>query len=146
MNEYSNRYRLTLGNRLQRLEFLLGLSLVVVHRIFFATEMSSLLIFVLVLAVISGAAAGDDVCNYKAQEDQCSFVRNDTDCQGNMFNYLEAYVCHGEPVWLIILYVIWMFIMSFLLGTTADSHFCPALQEMGDRLHMSHQLAGVTLL
>ena len=40
----------------------------------------------------------------------------------------------------------WLAVLFFVLGQAADQFFCPALEVIADKLNMSHEIAGITVL
>eukprot|EP00300_Choanocystis_sp_HF-7_P021743 c20839_g1_i1.p1 GENE.c20839_g1_i1~~c20839_g1_i1.p1 ORF type:complete len:579 (-),score=143.77 c20839_g1_i1:272-1984(-) len=92
-------------------------------------------------------APKNDDCEYHKADDKCSYVRSDPDCQGTLIQYLELYACNPHlRAELITIFVFWMALCLYLLGTTAQNFFCANLDELSRRMNLSQRLAGVTLL
>ena len=62
---------------------------------------------------------------------------------------MEAYYCWvsgaGVP-FMFGAYIIWCCLLLYVLGTTADQYFAPALIQLSDWLGLRPRVAGVTLL
>lgn len=83
------------------------------------------------------------------QPDPCAYVmENCTDTSG-IIPYLEMYYCGPtkDAKWATwIFFVLWLLVLFYLLGTSADSYFCQSLDLIADGLKMSPELAGLTIL
>lgn len=83
--------------------------------------------------------------------DRCTFVKNTSDCQVDdcFINYLEVSFCllpaNLTPL-AITLCIIWLIFLFIILGLTASKFFCPNLSAISTSLHLTHTVAGVTLL
>eukprot|EP00403_Amphidinium_massartii_P045511 CAMPEP_0178464644 /NCGR_PEP_ID=MMETSP0689_2-20121128/50948_1 /TAXON_ID=160604 /ORGANISM="Amphidinium massartii, Strain CS-259" /LENGTH=508 /DNA_ID=CAMNT_0020091551 /DNA_START=142 /DNA_END=1668 /DNA_ORIENTATION=+ len=66
----------------------------------------------------------------------------------SLMDYPSYYHCvEGPPVILkAVLLMMWLGMMISLLASTADNFFVPQLETMSERLHLSEDVAGVTLL
>jgi len=76
--------------------------------------------------------------------DKCDFARSYCDA----FWYAEPYFCttSAGATALVIVYLLWIVMLFRLLGSTADDHFAPALEEMAKKMGFPPRFAGVTLL
>eukprot|EP00301_Raphidiophrys_heterophryoidea_P000160 c10082_g1_i1.p1 GENE.c10082_g1_i1~~c10082_g1_i1.p1 ORF type:complete len:588 (+),score=147.53 c10082_g1_i1:74-1837(+) len=92
----------------------------------------------------------DSFCHYDLypKSMQCEYAKADPDCAGGRINYLSFYACSDESIQDLIMafYFLVLFLIFYLLGTTADKYFCPQVEELTDRLHLTPRVAGVTLL
>uniref|UniRef100_A0A023G2P6 Putative sodium/potassium/calcium exchanger 6 n=1 Tax=Amblyomma triste TaxID=251400 RepID=A0A023G2P6_AMBTT len=83
--------------------------------------------------------------------DRCEFVRSEPSCVPNMglVNYLEIIYCLLGPehyVESLLLTVAWLLVLFVGLGVTSGDFLTPALFVISKTLHMSQNMAGVTLL
>ncbi|KAI8992158.1 Sodium/calcium exchanger protein-domain-containing protein [Mycotypha africana] len=78
-------------------------------------------------------------------EDQCEFVRSA--CHGFNAIYLELYYCSGlwKPLSTSILLTALLMLFG-AIGVVAADFFCPNLQTISAKLHLSESMAGVTIL
>jgi hypothetical protein len=81
----------------------------------------------------------------------CDYVRRpDHDCVGDAwFPFLECYYCWVQPPasgFVFTGYLVWCCLLLYVLGTTADQYFAPALVQLSDWLGLRPRVAGVTLL
>eukprot|EP00298_Acanthocystis_sp_HF-20_P008229 c17559_g1_i1.p1 GENE.c17559_g1_i1~~c17559_g1_i1.p1 ORF type:complete len:561 (+),score=197.58 c17559_g1_i1:107-1789(+) len=92
----------------------------------------------------------DDSCDFgsKPIEQQCDYVSNNPACDGNNFDYIKLYACASttQRPFVILFFLLYLLILFYLLGTTADGFFCPQVEELADRLGLTPRVAGVTLL
>ncbi|KAM7533130.1 hypothetical protein Aperf_G00000126061 [Anoplocephala perfoliata] len=102
----------------------------------------------------SGDAPNSSVCRHALKQsithsDKCNTVRDTTGCRfdSGFIPYLEFQYClfptTAVPT---ILMVVWLFIMLGAFAVIADSFFSPSLIALARSMHMSQNLAGVTLL
>ncbi|XP_068166797.1 mitochondrial sodium/calcium exchanger protein isoform X1 [Antennarius striatus] len=92
----------------------------------------------------------DIVMNFSAA-DRCAFVKNTSDCsnQDGFINYIHVAFCLLPPnltPLTITLCMIWLLFLFVILGLTASKFFCPNLSAISTSLHLTHNVAGVTLL
>ncbi|KAL0491775.1 13 TM domain-containing transmembrane protein [Acrasis kona] len=96
----------------------------------------------------SNETENDEGCNVRAHEfySRCAYVRNDTDCNSNP--YILAQWCQFINIqWLFyILMILFVLILFYMLGDTAETYFTPSLIKISDYLRLSPNIAGVTLL
>ncbi|KAK8783404.1 hypothetical protein V5799_010233 [Amblyomma americanum] len=83
--------------------------------------------------------------------DRCEFARSEPSCAPNMgfVNYLEVIYCLLGPehyVESLLLTVAWLLVLFVGLGVTSGDFLTPALFVISKTLHMSQNMAGVTLL
>lgn len=83
--------------------------------------------------------------------DQCTFVRSVPSCEPNMgfVDYLELIYCMMGPAnhfYAVGLSVVWLLMLFVALGITSGDFLTPALFVISKTLHMSQNVAGVTLL
>ncbi|XP_075541845.1 mitochondrial sodium/calcium exchanger protein-like [Dermacentor variabilis] len=83
--------------------------------------------------------------------DKCEFVRSEPSCAPNMgfVNYMEVIYCLLGPqhyVQSLLLTVTWLLVLFVGLGVTSGDFLTPALFVISKTLHMSQNMAGVTLL
>eukprot|EP00948_MAST-09A_sp_MAST-9A-sp1_P004318 g4318.t1 len=65
---------------------------------------------------------------------------------GGYFDYFAAYKCSGDSVYVFVAWVVWLVILFYLLGDTADTFFIPTLEYLVEGLKISPSVAGVTFL
>ncbi|XP_042276759.1 mitochondrial sodium/calcium exchanger protein isoform X3 [Thunnus maccoyii] len=92
----------------------------------------------------------DRVMNLSAAE-RCEFVKSTPDCnmEDGFINYLSLAFCLLPPdltPLTITLCIIWLLFLFVILGLTASKFFCPNLSAISTSLHLTHNVAGVTLL
>lgn len=98
----------------------------------------------------------DDDCDsnvlqtFETTTEQCAYVRTPACIAENgslLFDPLEFYYCTlGKPALATIIYIVLVVVWFYLLGSTAEDFFCPALEELTDALELSPNVAGVTFL
>eukprot|EP00818_Percolomonas_sp_WS_P003485 CAMPEP_0117443628 /NCGR_PEP_ID=MMETSP0759-20121206/4796_1 /TAXON_ID=63605 /ORGANISM="Percolomonas cosmopolitus, Strain WS" /LENGTH=831 /DNA_ID=CAMNT_0005235615 /DNA_START=130 /DNA_END=2622 /DNA_ORIENTATION=- len=81
--------------------------------------------------------------------DKCQYAKDNcmSPLAGGILNYLQIRYC--TLTWWPIFYVlmaVWLFVLFFLLGDTAEAYFCPSLTEISRLLRLSPDVSGVTLL
>lgn len=84
-------------------------------------------------------------------EDKCLFIQHTEDCSNaeGLINYLSFLYCNSDASLFtggIFLLSIWILFLFSGLATAANNLFCPALQVMAEKMKMSDNVAGVTLL
>ncbi|KAL8180459.1 UNVERIFIED_CONTAM: Mitochondrial sodium/calcium exchanger protein [Gekko kuhli] len=78
--------------------------------------------------------------------ERCSFIQNNPDCKmdGGFLNYLNGVFCvfpaDLQPL-SVTLYVLWLFYLFLILGTTAEKFFCPNLSAISTKLKLAHNVA-----
>lgn len=91
----------------------------------------------------------DDECIPHNKEDPCSYIKENENCEPDgYFDYLDLYYCKlNDKKWAsYIIMFLWLVLLFFALGSTADIFFCPSLVVLGELLRMSPEIAGLTLL
>lgn len=83
--------------------------------------------------------------------DQCHFVRSVPSCEPNagFVDYLEVIYCLLGPekhLYTVGMSVVWLLMLFVALGITSGDFLTPALFVISKTLHMSQNVAGVTLL
>ncbi|XP_048513440.1 mitochondrial sodium/calcium exchanger protein-like [Athalia rosae] len=85
--------------------------------------------------------------------DRCEWVTDCDDCwTDSPLQYIPGLFCtfptENIPLFVfgLILYVFWLMYLFLILGITADNFFCPALSIIAEILHLSDNIAGVTIL
>jgi hypothetical protein len=82
---------------------------------------------------------------------RCQYVRRVDSCLNDegLLVYLDFIYCTIPykliPLAMIVLFL-WLIFLFIFLGATAEEYFCPALTVMSQVLHLSQNVAGVTLL
>jgi hypothetical protein len=61
------------------------------------------------------------------------------------FFALSAHCKTVKPLSFVLLFL-WLILLLYLLGSTAEGHFCPALAHISDTLRLSPDVAGITIL
>ncbi|EFX89188.1 hypothetical protein DAPPUDRAFT_310076 [Daphnia pulex] len=84
-------------------------------------------------------------------DDKCSFIQHTEDCSNaeGLINYLSFLYCNSDASLFtggVVLLSVWILFLFSGLATAANSLFCPALQIMAEKMKMSDNVAGVTLL
>ncbi len=76
----------------------------------------------------------------------CQFARENCLFEGE-FNYIAGRACGRAPVgvWYLGM-LLWVTVLIYWLGTTADQYFCALLESLVSFLNLPHSVAGVTLL
>ncbi|XP_043269137.1 mitochondrial sodium/calcium exchanger protein-like [Venturia canescens] len=113
----------------------------------------------------------DNDCSYVwlvAPEERCTWVTNQENCiTDSIIQYTQLLFCYFSGSALfgfgLILNVLWLFYLFLILGTTADNlnfrlfplppgraqhenSFCPSLSVIAEVMHLSENIAGVTIL
>lgn len=83
--------------------------------------------------------------------ERCHFVNSTPDCKihDGYFDYVHIAFCNFPAHMLplpMTLYGLWLLVLFVATSTTAENFFCPALESISHSLHLSHNVAGVTLL
>ncbi|RWS24669.1 Sodium/potassium/calcium exchanger 6-like protein [Leptotrombidium deliense] len=89
--------------------------------------------------------------NLVNQEERCDFVSNTRDCLNSMsfIDYTSFLYCgfpHEDIAIGIGISVLWVIILFISLGVAATDFLCPHLFVISESLHLSQNVAGVTLL
>uniref|UniRef100_A0A7S4NBM3 Sodium/calcium exchanger membrane region domain-containing protein n=1 Tax=Paramoeba aestuarina TaxID=180227 RepID=A0A7S4NBM3_9EUKA len=79
--------------------------------------------------------------------DVCELYELGCEEQGGLINYIGFY-CNFPIGWVcvVVFLVPWLVCIFFLLGMTAEDYFCPVLNIISDRLSLSPEVAGITIL
>lgn len=77
-------------------------------------------------------------------ENACDYVRNNSECN----KYIVLHYCTFSRVHTLyyLLIFVWLFLIFYVMGDTAQSYFVPSLIRISDYLKLSPNVAGVTLL
>ncbi|CDS35777.1 sodium:potassium:calcium exchanger 6 [Echinococcus multilocularis] len=102
----------------------------------------------------SGDAPNSSVCRHALKQvsghsAKCNISRDFRGCRfdSGFISYLEFQYCQfSTPVVPTILMVLWLFTLLGAFAVIADSFFSPSLIALARSMHMSQNLAGVTLL
>lgn len=82
---------------------------------------------------------------------KCDFIHCVDSCHNDdgLIDYLTFIYCQMPskliPLAMVVLFI-WLFFLFLFLGATAEEYFCPALTVMSQVMHLSQNVAGVTLL
>ncbi|KAF9912181.1 hypothetical protein EC991_000591 [Linnemannia zychae] len=93
---------------------------------------------------------GDDMCEgIWDYPDKCAYVDEFCgDHQAGLINYMHLYFCNLNHMHALALVIMgaWMAFLFALIGVTASDFFCPNLNTISKKLHLSESMAGVTFL
>ncbi|GJJ76664.1 solute carrier family 24 (sodium/potassium/calcium exchanger), member 6 [Entomortierella parvispora] len=81
--------------------------------------------------------------------DQCAYVQlYCSDYPAGLINYLHFYFCdlRSAPVVAVIILAVWMVFLFGFVGVAASDFFCPNLNTIAKKLHLSESMTGVTFL
>ncbi|KAF9976676.1 hypothetical protein BGZ73_008073 [Actinomortierella ambigua] len=81
--------------------------------------------------------------------DRCQFVKDHcADYPAGLINYLQFYFCDlpDAPVAALILLALWLMSLFGFVGIAASDFFCPNLNTIAKKLHLSESMTGVTFL
>ncbi|KAG9065175.1 hypothetical protein KI688_002497 [Linnemannia hyalina] len=81
--------------------------------------------------------------------DRCAYVDEFCgDHQAGLINYLHLYFCNLDHMHAVALVIMgaWMIFLFALIGVAASDFFCPNLNTISKKLHLSESMAGVTFL
>ena len=80
-------------------------------------------------------------------DDKCC-ISQECDDFGGLLDYSNFYHCSCGigPVCVVFLYVPWLVMIFYLLGMAAEDYFCPILSVISDRMNLSPDVAGITIL
>ncbi|KAF7990287.1 hypothetical protein HCN44_000092 [Aphidius gifuensis] len=103
-----------------------------------------------------GLQIREDDCSFVWQipaNERCEWVKKTDDCNlDSLIQYAEILFCTFTteyPALFILgllVFVLWLLYLFLILGTTADNFFCPSLSVIAAELHLSDNIAGVTIL
>ncbi|XP_011305559.1 sodium/potassium/calcium exchanger 6, mitochondrial-like [Fopius arisanus] len=103
-----------------------------------------------------GLQIREDDCSYVWQitpEDRCEWVKTSPHCESDsIIQYSTLLFCTFSSVYPglfaigIIIIILWLLYLFLILGTVADNFFCPSLSVIANVLHLSENIAGVTIL
>ncbi|KAF9123130.1 hypothetical protein BGW39_009237 [Mortierella sp. 14UC] len=92
----------------------------------------------------------DDMCeSIWDHPDRCAYVDEFCrDHQAGLINYMHLYFCNLDHMHALALIIMgaWMVFLFALIGVTASDFFCPNLNTISKKLHLSESMAGVTFL
>eukprot|EP01095_Lingulamoeba_sp_RSL-Kostka_P000724 TRINITY_DN11007_c0_g1_i1.p1 TRINITY_DN11007_c0_g1~~TRINITY_DN11007_c0_g1_i1.p1 ORF type:complete len:649 (-),score=147.37 TRINITY_DN11007_c0_g1_i1:64-2010(-) len=82
------------------------------------------------------------------QHDPCGAISEYECSTGGLLNYLGFYYCTMKNVkWLaMILFIIYLVLLFYFLGVSAEDFFCPTLAVISEILRLSPDVAGITIL
>ncbi|KAG0055524.1 hypothetical protein BGZ83_008268 [Gryganskiella cystojenkinii] len=93
---------------------------------------------------------GDSQCqDVWLHPDQCAYVREYcSDYPAGLINYLHFYFCdlRTVPALAVTILAIWMVFLFGFVGVAASDFFCPNLNTIAKKLHLSESMTGVTFL
>eukprot|EP00008_Paramoeba_atlantica_P007461 CAMPEP_0201478494 /NCGR_PEP_ID=MMETSP0151_2-20130828/3308_1 /ASSEMBLY_ACC=CAM_ASM_000257 /TAXON_ID=200890 /ORGANISM="Paramoeba atlantica, Strain 621/1 / CCAP 1560/9" /LENGTH=693 /DNA_ID=CAMNT_0047859577 /DNA_START=39 /DNA_END=2120 /DNA_ORIENTATION=+ len=92
------------------------------------------------------SSVGSDAC--VGVSDVCILYDNGcTDDDDGLIDYIGFY-CTFSVGWVcvVFLYIPWLVVIFYLLGMTAEDYFCPVLNIISDKLSLSPDVAGITIL
>ncbi|KAG0001183.1 hypothetical protein BGZ65_003721, partial [Modicella reniformis] len=81
--------------------------------------------------------------------DHCAYVKEYcADYSSGLINYLHIYFCDMNTINALVLVLmgLWMVFLFALVGITASDFFCPNLNTIAKKLHLSESMTGVTFL
>ncbi|XP_063995637.1 mitochondrial sodium/calcium exchanger protein-like [Diachasmimorpha longicaudata] len=103
-----------------------------------------------------GLQIREDDCSYVwqiAPADRCEWVKGSPDCASDsVIPYPILLFCTFSTVYPplfalgIVIFLLWLLYLFIILGTVADNFFCPSLSVIANVLHLSENIAGVTIL
>ncbi|KAF9991213.1 hypothetical protein BGZ75_002841 [Mortierella antarctica] len=81
-------------------------------------------------------------------DDRCAFVTENCKDTDGMINYPILYFCNlsSLPALALIIMGAWMIFLFALVGVAASDFFCPNLNTIAKKLHLSESVTGVTFL
>lgn len=82
-------------------------------------------------------------CEFVQVTPECADIVNHLDYMHFLYCYCSSNLSHNIGI---VAICIWCFYLFFVLGTTADKFFCPALTVISKELRMNENLAGVTIV
>ncbi|KAK3840475.1 MAG: Sodium/calcium exchanger protein-domain-containing protein [Linnemannia elongata] len=92
----------------------------------------------------------DDMCeDVWDNTDRCAYVDEFCgDHQAGLINYMHLYFCNLDHMHALALIIMgaWMVFLFALIGVAASDFFCPNLNTISKKLHLSESMAGVTFL
>ncbi|KAH7044818.1 Sodium/calcium exchanger protein-domain-containing protein [Linnemannia elongata] len=92
----------------------------------------------------------DDMCeSVWDHSDRCAYVDEFcSDHQAGLINYMHLYFCNLDHMHALALIIMgaWMIFLFGLIGVAASDFFCPNLNTISKKLHLSESMAGVTFL
>ncbi|KAF9960698.1 hypothetical protein BGZ72_006268 [Mortierella alpina] len=94
-------------------------------------------------------AEPESVCeDVWSHEDRCAFVEEHCRDLSGLFNYPHLYFCNlsSLPALALIIMGAWMIFLFALVGVAASDFFCPNLNTIAKKLHLSESVTGVTFL
>ncbi|KAG0262502.1 hypothetical protein DFQ27_002298 [Actinomortierella ambigua] len=81
--------------------------------------------------------------------DRCQFVKDYcADYPAGLINYLQFYFCDlaDAPVAALVVLALWLMSLFGFVGIAASDFFCPNLNTIAKKLHLSESMTGVTFL
>ncbi|KAF9564448.1 hypothetical protein EC968_004500 [Mortierella alpina] len=81
-------------------------------------------------------------------DDRCAFVMEHCRDPAGLINYPLLYFCNlsSLPALALIIMAAWMIFLFALVGVAASDFFCPNLNTIAKKLHLSESVTGVTFL
>jgi Ca2+/Na+ antiporter len=102
-------------------------------------------------ATLASSNVTGAVCEHPPDDpvEACAYVqRSECTNEHELLDYLYFHYCtlRGlQPLSYVLLFA-WLVTLLYMLGSTAEAHFCPALSHISDTLHLSPDVAGITIL
>lgn len=93
------------------------------------------------------SASAGETCDKIPHSNACAYVQANCPAE-SLIDYSYIYYCQAgnlKPL-VITCYVVYLVLLFVLLGSTAEDYFCPTLSVISEALHMSPDLAGITIL
>ncbi|KAI3871748.1 hypothetical protein MKX03_011172 [Papaver bracteatum] len=84
--------------------------------------------------------------DYKAK---CNFLKSNEGCGSSGYiDYLQLFYCIFGSILIIgyIILILWLVVLFYVLGSTADDYFVPSLKSLSNVLELTPTMAGVTFL
>eukprot|EP01094_Clydonella_sp_ATCC50884_P021256 TRINITY_DN4643_c0_g1_i3.p1 TRINITY_DN4643_c0_g1~~TRINITY_DN4643_c0_g1_i3.p1 ORF type:complete len:676 (+),score=186.68 TRINITY_DN4643_c0_g1_i3:204-2030(+) len=103
------------------------------------------------------ASSSGECLDFQQCEDTCACVDenekdDNLDCVivSSYIDYLRFFYCNMLPAGLgsigLLIFVCWALVLAFVLIKTTEDFFCPSIAKLSERLQLSNNVAGVTLL
>ncbi|MCL7048503.1 hypothetical protein MKW94_011722 [Papaver nudicaule] len=101
---------------------------------------------------LNNVAATSNCSEIKRHHDfkaKCEFLKFNKGCGSSGYiDYLQLFYCifGSIPIIGYIILILWLVVLFYLLGSTADDYFVPSLKSLSNVLRLTPTMAGVTFL
>ncbi|KAI3989856.1 hypothetical protein MKX01_040826 [Papaver californicum] len=98
---------------------------------------------------VAATSNRSEIKQYHDYKAKCDFLKFNDGCGASGYiDYLQLFYCifGSIPIIGYIILILWLVVLFYLLGSTADDYFVPSLESLSNVLKLTPSMAGVTFL